>query len=646
MCGITGFYTKKANHSRSGSHMIGKAMSDMLHHRGPDCGDLWQDPDIPLLLGHRRLSILDLSPEGAQPMHSPCGRYILTYNGEIYNFLSLKKELENNGANFRGRSDTEVLLAAITHWGLNRSLQKINGMFAFALWDRKTRELHFARDRLGKKPLYIGWAEKTLLFGSELKALHAHPDFKPQINQETLGLYMRYSCVPAPHCIYENVWSLPAGFRLSLNLETLEAGSDLEAQMAPYWHHLHALEEARDKGIGRKKSDAQMVEEFEDLLTTCVEERMVSDVPLGAFLSGGLDSSAITALMQKLSPRPVQTFTIGFEEADFDEASYALQIAQHLGTHHHALTLKPDDALEIIPQLADIYDEPFADISAIPTALVSKFARRHVTVALSGDGGDEMLGGYNRHIAGPKIYNNMRLLPRPFRRAIAKIMNATPQERWDALAPNHPQFGSHMHKMASILPLRSQEEIYERLISQWTEPLVDDAYQCKTFLNKDTWHPSQNLSFAEKMMYWDVLSYLPNDILTKIDRASMAHSLEVRAPLLDKRIYDYTWSLPLNAKIRDGQGKWLLRQVLARHVPLELFERPKQGFSMPVGSWLRGELQDWAEDLLSKEKLQNHGLLDPAPIRKIWKDHKQGHGNHSGALWNVLMFQSWKARWI
>jgi asparagine synthase (glutamine-hydrolysing) len=641
MCGFTGFYAYKTGSSRAGLHVIGRKMTDSLAHRGPDSQGQWQDPDSPLLLGHRRLAIIDLSPEGSQPMESASGRYITAYNGEIYNHPALRKELESKSIFFRGRSDTETLLAAIETWGLNQALQKINGMFAFALWDRKERKLHLVRDRLGKKPLYIGWAGETLVFGSELKALRAHPDFEARINRDALALYTRYTNVPAPHCIYEKVWSLPAGYRLSLDLQTLTPGEILEGFMESYWHHLRVLEEAQLKMT--ENSEEEIIAEFEELLSACVRDRMLSDVPLGAFLSGGIDSSTIVALMQKMSGRPVKTYAIGFEEMGFNEAPHAKKIATHLGTEHRELYLTGHDALNTVPLLPDIYDEPFADISAIPTFLVSKFARNDVTVALSGDGGDEMLGGYNRHFMGPRIWSRMKLMPRPARLALAKIIGNIPVTRWDNLARAKPQIGDRMHKFASVLVQETQEDIYSNLISQWTTPPVSHASHASTLLEMPD-HRPDDLSFAEKMMYWDTLGYLPNDILVKLDRASMAVGLEARAPLLDKRLYEYAWTLPERYKIRGGQGKWLLRQVLKRHVPPSLYERPKQGFAMPVAAWLRGPLKDWSRDLLNDANFKEY--FDKQVVQECWEQHMNGHGNHGWKLWTILMFQSWKQRWM
>ncbi|PJB70866.1 MAG: asparagine synthase (glutamine-hydrolyzing) [Alphaproteobacteria bacterium CG_4_9_14_3_um_filter_47_13] len=651
MCGITGFFDPEQRLNKLEMLGIGKRMSDSIAKRGPDDEGHWQDPDLALLLGHRRLSIIDLSAEGHQPMESASGRYIIIYNGEVYNFRELAVELAVAPHTFRGRSDTEIMLAAFEKWGVNQTLQKLDGMFAFVLWDRETGMLHFIRDRLGKKPLYIGWAGKTLVFGSELKSLCAHPDFKPQINKQTLTLYMRYGYVPAPHCIYNQVWQIPAGCRISLDLRNLESGSDLNRMIESYWYHPRIVEEAQHRA--KPQNAAQAISEFKELLTWSVQQRMVSDVPLGAFLSGGIDSSIIVALMQQNAVQPVKTFTIGFEEAGFNEAAYAKKVAQYLGTEHHELYLTPRDAQDVIPQLPDIFDEPFADVSQIPTLLLSRFARQHVTVALSGDGGDEMLGGYQRHYRVPELWNKVGRFPLPLRRIMGRLITALPEERWDRLVPQQPQFGERLYKVAELLPLQDPEAVYRHLVSRFTAPqdIVKGGSEPVIPLTDPSWHP-KGLGFAERMMYGDALSYLPNDILVKVDRASMAASLEARAPLLDRKIFEYVWSLPLEMKIRKNingngmEGKWLLRQILQQYLPADLYERPKQGFAMPIGTWLRDPLRDWAEDLLDQKNLEQAGYLDAVTVRALWNDHLQGKGRHADKLWTILMFQSWQKRWM
>lgn len=615
-------------------------MARAIAHRGPDDEGLWLDNTHPLLLAHRRLSIIDLSPEGHQPMESASGRYMIVFNGEIYNFPELRHMLEDLGCHFRGRSDTEIMLAAFDQWGINAALQKLNGMFAFALYDRQEHTLHFVRDRFGKKPLYIGWGGSTLLFGSELKALRAHPDFKSKISREALTLYSRYSYVPAPYSIYEGISQLLPGCRLTLKLDGLAPEQDLKPLMEPYWHLSRVIEENHHKISPR--TDDEAINEFGSLLGTCVKDRMISDVPLGAFLSGGIDSSAVVALMQAQSSQAVKTFSIGFEETGFNEAEYARAVASYLGTDHHELTLTAAEAQAVIPQIPQLYDEPFADVSQIPTYLVSRFAKQSVTVALSGDGGDEMLGGYNRHIIVPALWQKIGWMPQPLRAALARLIHSQPAARWDDLVKSRPQFGEKLYKLAEILPSRESHDIYHRLTSQWDDPaaLVIGGHEPLIPLTDPAWKPA-SLSFAEQMMAGDALSYLPNDILVKLDRASMAVGLEARAPLLDRRIFDYAWSLPHDMKIRGQTGKWLLREVLARHVPRALFERPKQGFAVPIGDWLRGPLKDWAADLLDETKLAQQSYFNPAPIRAAWTAHQKGEGHHAHQLWTILMAQSW-----
>ena len=647
MCGIAGLYSFDPRPDRAQLAQEIKRMCDAIATRGPDAGGQWMDSEAPLALGHRRLSILDLSPAGAQPMVSSCGRYQIVYNGEIYNFQNLKNELAAQGHDepYKGHSDTEVLLRCFVHWGVQKTLKAINGMFAIALWDRKARALYLARDRMGKKPLYIGWSGSTLVFASELKSFCAHSDFKRDIGRSALTSFMRFSYVPAPLSIYQDVWQLPAGTMMALDMRMLRSGQDLLPLIDPYWSHKEALQKAQENRI---ENTCNAVDDFESLLSQCVAERMISDVPLGAFLSGGIDSSAVVALMQKQAGSPVKTYTIGFEEAGYDEASQAREIAQHLKTEHHEMMLNAQDALDIVPKLSEIYDEPFADASAIPTYLVSCFARESVTVALSGDGGDEMLGGYNRHISGPKAWDMGQGIPPNLHKSLAKLIRKIPPHIWAKLRPSHPQFGSHMHKFADALSVGTPSDLYLSLVSKWQKPkeCVIDGHEGVVPLVDQSSQIESDMTFAEHMMYWDALSYLNGDILTKVDRASMAVSLEARAPLLDPRIYEYVWRLPLEMKIKDGQGKWLLRQVLQRHVPKKLFDRPKQGFSVPIDNWLRGELKDWAEDLLDEYELKAAGLLDYRLITKMWQAHQKGQGNHAERLWCVLMFQLWYRQWI
>lgn len=644
MCGIAGVFETSLQPDRPRLHRTITAMNGALLHRGPDEGDVWQDPEIPLALGQRRLSIIDLSATGRQPMRSNSERYVIVFNGEIYNFQQLRAELLLLGAYFRGQSDTEVILAAIETWGVAYTLKAIRGMFAFALWDRHQKKLYLARDRMGKKPLYIGWAGANLVFGSELKALCAHPLFVRSVDRGALCSYMRYGYVPSPLSIYEKVWSLPAGHFITLDLSSgLEPAEPLDIHMKAYWSHLEALRISRAMGCGER---ILIPERFEELLQDCVAERLVSDVPLGAFLSGGIDSSLTVALMQKASTSRVKTYSIGFHEKGYNEAVHARRVAEYLGTDHHEQYVDARQAMDVIPKLSYMFDEPFADISAIPTYLVSAFARGSVTVALSGDGGDEMLGGYTRHIRGPKVWKRMRRVPKFVKRALSAGLAKVPVNTWDKLSRYHPQFGSHIHKAGNALSEEDPTGFYLRLVSQWDKPdhLVCGGAEGRVPLTDPALQP-KGLSFGEMMMYWDAISYLPG-VLAKVDRASMAASLEVRAPLLDQRIYEYVWSLPESYKVHQGQGKWLLRHVLQKHLPERLFDRPKQGFNIPLGDWLRGPLRDWAEDLLDARAMEEQGYLFPGPVRKIWGDHLAGHGNHSGKLWTVLMFQDWGRRWL
>ncbi len=646
MCGILGFFeTTGRAVDRSELQAAGRRMAATLAHRGPDDEGLWQDPDTPLLLGHRRLSIIDLTPEGHQPMESVSGRYVISFNGEIYNFPELQKELLALGASFRGRSDTEVMLAAFDMWGLNRALPKLEGMFAFALWDRKERTIHLVRDRLGKKPLYVGWIGNSLVFASELKALRAYSDFTPEVSRDALALYMRYACLPAPHSIYKGVWQLLPGCRLALGTDTAHAGSDLSQKMEPYWQLPRVVDEARRRAS--PLSEAAALEKFESLLGNCVRERMLSDVPLGAFLSGGIDSSLVVALMQRESQRPVKTFTVGFKESAFDEAGHARKVAAHLGTDHQEILLGEKEALAIVPELSALYDEPFADASQIPTLLVSRFARQSVTVALSGDGGDELMGGYIRHLSVPALARKIRFMPAALRRTAGKAVAAAGPGFWSKAAPHHPQFGERVHKMAEFFIRYGAEDAYDSVTCPWSarQNIVRGARDLTFPLHDPSWQPGNNLSPAERLIYKDTLSYLPNDILVKVDRASMAASLEVRAPLLDRRLFEYAWSLPLNMKIRQGRGKWLLRRTLSQHVPPDLFERTKQGFSVPIAAWLRGPLKDWAAALLDQSRIRNEDFLDEGIVSTTWQDHLRGHGNHAARLWTILMFQSWAERW-
>ena len=643
MCGIAGFLTRiKTDNSLA----IATRMTEAIRRRGPDAIGHWLDIASGIALGHRRLAILDLTPAGAQPMVSHCGRYVIAFNGEIYSFAVIRGELEQAGVApaWRGHSDTEVMLAAIAAWGLEAALKKFVGMFAFALWDRETRTLSLARDRLGEKPLYYGWQGETFLFGSELKALRAHPGFRAEIDRDALTLFLRHNCIPAPYSIYQGIHKLPPGTFLQVH-----AGQK-DARPVAYWS-ARSVAEAGQCNLFRG-SDAEAVTELERLLGQAVAGQMVADVPLGAFLSGGIDSTTVVALMQKHSVRPVKTFTIGFSEVGYNEAEHAHAVARHLGTEHTELYVTAQDAMDVIPSLAVIYDEPFADSSQIPTYLVSRLARSHVTVSLSGDGGDELFGGYNRYFWARNLWRKLGWTPRPLRAALAGVLTMLPPAAWNTvfqrlghLLPTGLRYatpGDKLHKAAEILAERSPEDIYLALVSHWKNPtqLVLGGHEPATLLT-DPGHRPYLPNFEHHMMYLDMVSYLPDDILTKVDRAAMAVSLETRVPLLDHRVVEFAWTLPLPMKIRHGQGKWLLRQALYRYVPKELIERPKMGFGVPIDHWLRGPLKSWAAALIEPARLAREGFFDPAPIRRKWEEHQSGSRNWSYHLWNVLIFQAW-----
>lgn len=642
MCGIVGFW-------QSGAILNGAVlavMTEAIRHRGPDADGHWFDANSGVALGHRRLAILDLTPTGAQPMLSHCGRYVIVFNGEVYNFAALRGELEEAGVApaWRGHSDTEVMLTAIAAWGLEVALKKFVGMFAFALWDRETRTLSLARDRLGEKPLYYGWQDGIFLFGSELKALKAHPAFRAEIDRDALTLFLRHNAIPAPYSIYQNIHKLPPGTFLQLHI------GQKDVRPVAYWS-ARSMAEAGQRNLFRG-SDAEAVAELERLLGQAVGGQMVADVPLGAFLSGGIDSTTVVALMQAQSSSPVKTFTIGFNEVGYNEAEHAHAVARHLGTEHTKLYVTPQDAMDVIPGLSTIYDEPFADSSQIPTFLVSRLARSHVKVSLSGDGGDELFGGYNRYFWARNIWRKLGWMPRPLRMALAGVLTSLPPAAWNTAFQQLEQWlpaklryanpGDKLHKMAEILAVRSSEEIYLRLVSHWKNPtqLVLGSHEPSTLLT-DVACQADLPDFEHRMMYLDTVTYLPDDILTKVDRAAMSVNLETRVPLLDHRLVEFVWSLPLNMKIRHGQGKWLLRQVLYRHVPQALMDRPKMGFGVPIDHWLRGSLKDWAAALIEPGRLTSEGFFDPAPIQRKWTEHQSGSRNWSYYLWDVLMYQAW-----
>lgn len=643
MCGITGFWDTTASLNENELTRIVNGMSDTIVHRGPDDSGAWVDEQCGIALGFRRLAILDLSPTGHQPMSSADGQYKIIFNGEIYNFYVLRKELEEMGIRFRGTSDTEIILEAIGKWGLEATVQRLNGMFAFALWDRSARKLHLVRDRIGIKPMYYGWNGSTFYFGSELKTLRAHPAFNAEVDRQALTAYLRYTNVPAPYSIYEGIYKLPPASILTLD------GKPGEARPRTYW----SVKDVVIQGLGNpyRGSDEEAVDELDALLRLSIKERMISDVPLGAFLSGGVDSSTIVALMQAQSDRPVQTFTIGFHEKGYNEAVYAKAVARYLGTDHTELYLTPEETRSVIPLLPGLYDEPFADSSQIPTYLVSKLAREKVTVSLSGDGGDELFGGYNRYQWAPRLWNLTGWMPGGVRRAAAGVLGAVPPGLLGRLGGSGPlaripQFVDKARKVQDILPLGSPEEIYHHLVSIWGNPtdVVLGGSEAPIELTDPALRAAAP-NLADWMMFMDLITYVPNDIMVKVDRASMGVSLESRPPLLDDhRLIEFAWRLPLSMKVRDGKSKWLLRQVLYRYVPREMIERPKQGFSVPIGAWLRGPLRPWAEALLDENKLRRQGYFNPEPIRRKWAEHVSGKANWQYPLWAVLMFQAWLER--
>lgn len=623
-------------------------MTIAIGHRGPDDSDIWVDPDAGIALGHRRLSIVDLSQEAHQPMFSAGGRYVIAFNGEVYNYKEIRKELDdlNAAPMWRGHSDTEVMIAAISHWGLDAAVGRFVGMFAFALWDRKERTLHLVRDRLGEKPMYYGWIENTFLFGSELKALCAYPTWRGEIDRNALTLFLRYNYIPAPYSIYKGIHKVLPG-----SIVTIRANSTSVDPITPrqYWSALKVAEAGVAAPFACNEREA--CAHLDSLLRRSVGLEMVADVPLGAFLSGGVDSSVIVALMQAQSNRAVKTFTIGFTEKDYDEADYAREVARHLGTDHTEFYVTSKDALEVIPKLPQLYDEPFSDSSQIPTFLVSQLARQHVTVSLSGDAGDELFGGYTRYFWGRDIWRKVGWMPNPVRKGLARGLTALSPYTWEKLfhklGPVLPHqikqgnLGDNLHKLAEVLRVDNPQEFYEWMVSHWRSPasVVKGATEPPTVLS-DYDHIGLS-DFTERMMYLDIVSYLPDDILVKVDRATMAVSLESRAPFLDHRVVEFALQLPLSMKIRNGQGKWLLRQVLYKYVPKELIERPKMGFSVPIEAWLRGPLREWGENLLNNSRLKAEGFFDPMSIRSKWIEHLSGQRNWDYYLWDILMFQAW-----
>lgn len=648
MCGVVGFMGSTSFADRDSATSTLRRMADRIATRGPDSDGYWFDADDQIAFGHRRLAIVDLSPAGHQPMAAPSGRYMTVFNGEIYNHAELRKQLEVSGVApaWRGHSDTETILACLDAWGLERTVRACTGMFAIAIWDRLTKQLSLARDRLGEKPLYYGWQgtgnASTFMFASELKALKVHPSFSAGINRGALSLLLRHNCIPAPYSIHEGIHKLEPGKILTVSLHSREA------RLQTYWSMAETVTKGRVAPFEGTPDEA--VDALENLLGASIKRQMMADVPLGAFLSGGIDSSTVVALMQAQSSRPVKTFTIGFNEEGYNEAVHAKAVAQHLGTEHTELYVPARKALDVVPKLASLYCEPFSDSSQIPTYLVSELARQHVTVSLSGDAGDELFAGYGRYTWTHRLWNRISGYPAGLRRAAAAGLTSIPPGAWNTLLkPVRPllpaaqrisNLGDRLHKGASVLAYQTQDELYRSLVSHCMHPadLVRGGVEPPTLLTSGQF---EGLTGVEKMMALDTVTYLPDDILVKVDRAAMGVSLETRVPMLDHQIVEFAWRLPLDYKLRESSSKWVLRQLLYRHVPKALVERPKMGFGVPLDTWLRTSLKDWAEALLDESRLRREGFFDPAPIRRQWQEHLSGSRNWQYQLWDVLMFQAW-----
>jgi len=617
-------------------------MSDTLRHRGPDDEGIWVDENIPVVLAFRRLSILDLTQAGHQPMVSPHRRFVAMLNGEIYNYQELRSKLTSLGHSFRSNSDTEVMLTCFEEWGVEESLKVFDGMFAIVVWDCELEALFLARDRFGEKPVYYGWSQDTFLFGSELKSIRAHPSFLGQIDRSALSAYVRYNSIPAPLSIYKDIRKLSAG-----TFVRVASDGDVKGPYQ-YWTAKQVIDSAQEGQFSGAVSEA--VTQAEATLRRAVRSRMVSDVPLGAFLSGGIDSSLISALMQSESSRPIQTFTVGFNEAGYDEADNARAVARHLKTDHTEFFLTPQNVLDVIPRIPQMYDEPFSDSSQIPTYLIAKLARGHVTVALTGDGGDELFGGYNRYRWHGRLWKWMARTPWNVKSIGAKIMQSISPTILNKVASpirsllpptvQYSMIGDKLHRLAELTESRHPEDLFVQITSTWGDP-SEVVIGGDEGLGVNLSSMDSHKSFIEYMMYEDTMRYLPDDILTKVDRATMSASLESRAPFLSPEVLEFAWSLPLDLKIRNSQGKWILRQLLKKFLPAKLFDRPKQGFGVPLDGWLRGPLREWADSLLAVGRVKSQGYFNADLIAKVWTDHLSGRQNYQYHVWNILMFQAW-----
>lgn len=642
MCGFVGYLGGDNNFEYGNENAVLKSMADRIITRGPDDAGYWYCQNQKIGLGHRRLAIVDLSPAGHQPMSSESGRYTIAFNGEIYNYLRLREELEKRGEApaWRGHSDTETLLAGFDAWGVQETIERAIGMFAFGVWDSREATLILGRDRIGEKPLYYGWQGSSFLFGSELKSLKEHPAFKAEINRDAIALMLRHNYIPAPYSIYQGISKLIPGCLLSVSL------SKREPKVLPYWSASTVAREGVRTPF--KGSPEEAVDKLENIAMDAVQQQMMADVPLGAFLSGGIDSSTIVALMQAQSELPIKTFTIGFHEEGYNEAVHAKAISRHLATEHTELYVRPEEAMAVVPRLPSLYSEPFSDSSQIPTFLVSQLAKQHVTVSLSGDAGDELFCGYNRYQMTNNVWRKLNYLPAPLRAGAASLITSISPHGWNNLARHIPglkhrnNIGDTLHKGADVLGSRSVDELYLGLVSHHRNPedVLIGGREPPTLLTNNSPDLS-GLNDVQRMMALDLITYLPDDILVKVDRAAMGVSLETRVPFLDHRLVEYAWTLPQSIKLKDGKSKWPLRQLLARHVPTELIERPKMGFGVPLDEWLRGPLRDWVEVLLDESRLRQEDYFEPEIIRRLWDEHMSGKRNWAYLLWDVLMFQAW-----